>query len=93
MKKPGNNLYRIEYLKDVVKTEIPSLSKSAKALIMRAIEERLTVEPIKFGKPLRHDLSGYRSLRIGNYRVIYSIDVVNHVVIISAIHHRKDAYE
>jgi len=93
MQKLGNSAYTIEYLEDVVTTDIPSLAKSAKELIMRAIEDRLVVDPIKFGKPLRHDLSGYRSLRVSKYRIIYQIDVHHRIVTISAIHHRKDAYD
>lgn len=89
----GNKVYSIEYLQDVVDIEIPALTKSAKILIIKAIEERLKVDPIKFGKPLRYTLKGYRSLRVSKYRIIYKIHPIDKVVIIYAIHHRKDAYE
>jgi len=31
-------------------------------------------------------------LRVGNYRVIYSIDDANRIIDISAVRHRRDAY-
>ena len=93
MKTLGNKPYKVEYLKDVVAIEIPALAKSARELIIRAINERLTIDPLSFGKPLRYNLQGYRSLRISKYRIIYCIEVETHTVVIHAIHHRKDAYD
>jgi len=45
------------------------------------------------GKPLHGDLKGKRSLRIGNYRVIYQIDEVRKAVFLIAVGHRKKIYE
>ena len=56
----------------------------------KAIEERLMVDPITFGKPLRYSLKGHRRLRVSDYRVVYRIE--NKSVIIIAIKHRKDIY-
>ncbi len=63
-----------------------------KEMIKRAIEERLMVDPIGFGKPLRYSLKGCRRLRVGDYRVVYIIESSNQVVIL-AIKHQKDVYE
>jgi mRNA-degrading endonuclease RelE of RelBE toxin-antitoxin system len=93
MKMPGNSLYSVEYVEDVVSRDILSLSKSAKMLILKAIEERLMVDPISFGKPLRYTLKGYRRLRVGRYRIVYKIDEKRRTVIVNAIDHRKDVYE
>lgn len=89
----GSKLYRIEYLESVVNDDIPDLSTSAKQLIQKAIEERLMVDPIGFGKPLRYSLKGHRRLRVSDYRVVYRIESLNHTVIIIAIKHRKDVYK
>lgn len=72
---------------------MPNLSISAKKLIRKAIEERLMVDPIGFGKPLRYSLKGHRRLRVSDYRVVYRIDSQNHTVVIIAIKHRKDVYD
>lgn len=82
--------YQIIYQDHVIKSHIPALSKKVKSLIKKAIEERLMVDPITFGKPLRYSLKGHRRLRVSDYRVVYRIE--NKSVIIIAIKHRKDIY-
>lgn len=85
--------YTIRYLKEVITDDIPRLSKSAKELIKRAIEERLCVDPVSFGKPLQYGLRGQRRLRVSSYRIIYRIDQDKKEVVIVAIAHRKNVYE
>ena len=89
----GSKLYQIEYLESVVDDDMPNLSTSAKKLIRKAIEERLMVDPIGFGKPLRYSLKGHRRLRVSDYRVVYRIEPQNHIVVIIAIKHRKEVYD
>lgn len=67
-------MYSVEYLQSVVREDIPVLPKRFAQSIKRAIEERLTVDPIGFGKPLRYSLSGHRRLRVGDYRIVYRVD-------------------
>ena len=92
MPMPGNNLFSIDYLDTVVKDDIPNLSHAIRPAIKRAIETRLTIDPIGYGKPLRYSLKGHRRLRVGDYRIVYRIDIQNHKVIIVAIKHRKEIY-
>jgi mRNA interferase RelE/StbE len=89
----GNKAYQMEYLISVVKEDIPHLPKTIKNTIKKAIEERLMIDPIGFGKPLRFSLKGHRRLRVGDYRVLYRIDEKRKTVIIVAIKHRKEVYE
>ncbi len=91
MTKPGNNWFEILYLDTVVKKHIPALAKTAQIHIKQAIEEKLMVDPIGFGKPLRYSLKGHRRLRVGDYRIVYNID--NNIVTIMAIKHRKEIYK
>jgi addiction module RelE/StbE family toxin len=77
----------------VLEEDIPALPKSAKALIRKAIEERLTTDPIHYGKPLRYSYKGHRRLRVSDYRVIYRVDMEARAVFIVAIGHRKDIYD
>lgn len=88
---PGNKPYKIEYLSTVVKEDIPALPASARKLIKKAIEERLMLDPIGFGKPLRYSLKGHRRLRVSYYRVVYRINAK--IVTIVAIKHRSEVYE
>ncbi len=85
--------WTIEYRPDVVSHDIPALPKTMRLRISKAIEERLTTEPLLYGKPLRFNLSGLRRLRVGDYRVIYCINQDTRTVVITAIDHRKDVYE
>ena len=49
--------------------------------------------PRRIGKPLREELTGLYSARLGTqWRVIYRIDEFKHVVIVEDIQHRSTAY-
>ncbi len=85
--------YQIDYLEDVVEEHIPNLPVTVKRIIQRAIEERLMIDPVRLGKPLRYSLKGHRRLRVGDYRVVYRAHQDLPVVTIVAIKHRKDIYE
>ena len=84
--------YRIEYLESVVRRDIPSLSSAARVRVRRAIEQKLVTNPIEFGKPLRYSFRGARRLRVGDYRVIYTIEPPETVLIVK-IGHRREVYE
>lgn len=86
-------VYQVRYLKSVVITDIPKLDVHVRTVIKRAIEEKLMIDPIAFGKPLRYTLKGYRRLRVGDYRIVYRIESGTKTVFIIAIKHRKDVYE
>jgi len=89
----GNKHYTVEYLESVVKEDIPQLLKSARKMIQRAIEARLMLDPIGYGKPLRYSLKGHRRLRVSDYRVVYRIEYDKKNLVIVAIKHRKKIYE
>ena len=77
------------------------ISKSAKKefkLIDKQFHQRifnviydLRNNPIPSGS-LRLTNSEFYRVRIGDYRVIYSLDLVTKIVIITKVRHRKDAY-
>ncbi|HEY3357336.1 MAG TPA: type II toxin-antitoxin system RelE/ParE family toxin [Polyangia bacterium] len=84
--------YRVEYLESVVREDIPRLSKTVRNRIRAAIEDKLTSHPIEFGKPLRYSLRGARRLRVGDWRVIYTIEPPDAVLVVK-IGHRREVYE
>lgn len=86
----GNRTYTIEYLSSVVTKDIPVLSCALRERIRIAIEDKLVERPDVFGKPLRSSLKGFRSLRVGDYRVIYLIEEC--VVLVVIIQHRSVVY-
>lgn len=85
--------HTIEYLEVAVKKDIAALPKSAKDVIKKAIENCLPLGSIRFGKPLRHTLKGYRRLRVGHYRVVYRIIQSQSTVVVTAIQLRHDVYK
>ena len=84
--------YSFEYLEEVVKNDITQIPRNIRDIIKRAIEERLGVDPFSFGKPLRYSWKGHKSLRVGDYRIVYRIKEMGKIVLIVAIKHRKEAY-
>lgn len=91
MTKPGSN-YIIEYKKSVVKKDIPQLSTTIKRQAKLAIESKLAINPIEYGKPLQYSFKGYRRLRVGDYRIVYKIEEKKKIVFIAAIKHRREIY-
>ena len=81
--------YKIRF-GQAVSADLLKIPKSAAAQIMKAVEQRLTVDPIGLGKPLRYELKGCRRLRVGDWRVIYTID--DETVTLLRIVLRRDAY-
>jgi mRNA interferase RelE/StbE len=86
-------MYEIFYLPEVVKKQIPKLALPVRTRIKKAIEKKLAINPISFGKPLRHSLKGLRRLRVDDYRVIYKINEDDSKVTIVKIAHRKEIYD
>jgi mRNA interferase RelE/StbE len=93
MTKPGSDVYQIEYLDTVVNEDIPTLPKTVRDRIKRAIETRLSMDPVGLGKPLRYSFKGHRRIRVGDYRVIYRVDNDSKMVTVILIKHRKHVYE
>ncbi|MGX6960773.1 MAG: type II toxin-antitoxin system RelE/ParE family toxin [Rickettsia endosymbiont of Pentastiridius leporinus] len=83
-------MYNIIYSDRAKFKDAQKLSSSIKATIKSAIEEKLLLDPIKFGKPLRYNFKNCRSLRVGSYRVIYQIESTT--IKILKIGHRSDCY-
>ncbi len=83
-------MYKVIYHPDIPRHDLLTIPRNIKAIIRRAIEERLTQEPFLVGEPLRHSLKGHRKLRVGDYRVIYRVQ--EKTVIVLKIGHRKDVY-
>ncbi|OIO51300.1 type II toxin-antitoxin system RelE/ParE family toxin [Candidatus Kaiserbacteria bacterium CG_4_9_14_3_um_filter_50_16] len=66
------------------------LDSSILKRISVAIETKLSVDPVRFGKPLGYSLRYVRTLRIGDWRVLYQISRTT--VIILTIRHRREGY-
>ena len=85
-------IWKVNYKKSVQK-DLKKISKDIQYIIKRAIEEKLMTDPLKFGMPLRRNLKGLIKLRVGDYRIIYSINAQIVTIYVIKIGHRKDVYE
>lgn len=83
-------MYTIYYHAGVVSVDIPKLGGGEKRLIRNAIERKLMEAPEIFGVPLRGDLAGFRKLRVGDYRIVFTIKGGR--VMVFLIEHRSVVY-
>lgn len=83
--------YRLAYHPQVKTEDLCYIPQNIKDRIQKAIEIRLTIEPLTYGEPLRRGLYGYRKLRVGDWRVIYKVD--KGLAVILKIGNRKNAYD
>ncbi|NSM56859.1 type II toxin-antitoxin system RelE/ParE family toxin [Wolbachia endosymbiont of Atemnus politus] len=84
--------YKITYLENVIKKDLPALSPPIEKSITRAINERIATEPMKVGTPLLYEFKGHRRLQVSDYRIIYTVDIAECEVTITSIKHRKESY-
>ncbi len=83
----------VQYAVEVIREDIPLLSKVMRVRVNAAVNQKLAVHPLTFGKPLQGSLRGHRRLRVGDWRVVYRADSATHVVIILKIAHRREVYD
>ena len=91
MNNAGQMPFELRYHPAIADEDIPRIPQNLHRRIAGAIESRLTQAPHQYGAPLRKTLKGYWKLRVGDYRVVYKIEV-NEVWILG-IRHRKTVYE
>ena len=82
--------FRLLYHPDVKKVDLPKIDSRNKEIIQRALEERLSRQPQRYGKPLQRTLKGYWKLRVGDYRIVFKM--AGKEIQILGIIHRKDVY-
>ena len=82
--------YALVYHPAVQRQDIPRIDARLRARLARAIAERLTTAPQRFGEPLRGTLKGCWKLRVGDYRVVFRVAIDE--AWIFAIIHRRDVY-
>lgn len=83
--------YLVNFDKGILE-KLEMFPKTVKQRIKKAIQEKLELDPVDHGKRLSGELRAYRSLRVGDYRIIYKVFDQEVVVFIVDIDHRKDVY-
>lgn len=82
--------YRITFARSASK-ELEALPAPVGARVLAKIED-LATSPRPAGCRKLAASNNLWRLRVGDYRVVYSMDDAKHVVDIIAIRHRRDAY-
>ena len=83
-------MWKIQYTQKAVKS-LKKLNPNVLENLRVAIEE-LKSKP-DLGKQLTGPLKGLRSLRAGDFRIIYKKEIQELVVLVIAVGHRKEVYK
>ncbi|GMR22595.1 MAG: type II toxin-antitoxin system RelE/ParE family toxin [Acidobacteriota bacterium] len=83
-------MFSVEYAKSAAK-DLKSLPKSLRARALNVAEDFLARNPYQ-GKPLAGPYKGLCRFRVGEFRIVYSIEKERIVVFVLRIRHRKDVY-
>jgi len=85
-------MYAINYLGVVSDVDLKKISKKDKKQIKKAIENKLMIDPALYSMSLRRPLAGYRKMRVGKYRVIFSFNKKKEECLVIGIRHRENIY-
>jgi len=78
-------------LKPSVEKDLRSLSKSAIARVVKSLE-RLTEDPFPRQTLKLEGVEKLYRLRVGDYRVVYSVNQAPPEIIVHYVRHRRDVY-
>ena len=73
-----------------VEDDLHRVGPAAARRILKAISKKLVTAPLQFGAPLSGNLSVFRKLRIGDYRVVYQVTETTVTVYVLAVGPRRD---
>ncbi|MBT7892722.1 MAG: type II toxin-antitoxin system RelE/ParE family toxin, partial [Deltaproteobacteria bacterium] len=82
-------IWEIIYHREVV-SDLESIGPSNARRILKAIDSKLTTNPIDFGKPLSGNLADFRKLRVGDFRIVYQIQQTEVIIYVLAVGPRRD---
>ena len=84
--------YKVRWHENALE-DLKRLDKKPQKKILRRVKEYLPQNPVSLGKPLRGIFKGFFRYRIGNVRIIYTLDHENETVSILKIGDRKNVYD
>lgn len=89
-----SRVWRIEFDSDAVR-DLRKLGAESERLILRYLRQRIATgeDPRRFGRPLTADLKGLWRYRVGDYRIVASIEDDRFVVLVVPVGHRREVYD
>jgi mRNA interferase RelE/StbE len=87
-------VWRVEFLAEAAR-ELRKLGPPAEKLILRYLRQRIALaeDPRRFGRPLTGDLEGFWRYRVGDYRIVASIEDDRFIVLVVTVGHRREVYD
>ena len=83
--------YNVKWHEKALK-DLGKIDKSKARVIVEKVRDYLAKDPISFGKPLKGLFKGMYRYRSGDYRVIYTVDKAENVIMVLKVGERKDIY-
>ncbi|MDQ0820060.1 mRNA-degrading endonuclease RelE of RelBE toxin-antitoxin system [Arthrobacter sp. V4I6] len=71
----------------------PSVQKTEAAAIVEFVTGALAENPYRLSKHLTNELLGLHTARRGDYRVLFTLDIEDHILYVHRIEHRSDVYK
>jgi mRNA interferase RelE/StbE len=86
--------WRVEFDRDAAR-DLRKLDVQAQRQILRYLRERIATDedPRRFGHALARDLKGLWRYRVGDFRIVASIEDERFVVLVVAVGHRREVYD
>ena len=86
--------WRVEFDR-VAARDLRKLGAEAQRLILKYLRERIATaeDPRRFGHALTRDLKGLWRYRVGDYRIVASIEDDRFVVLVVTVGHRREVYD
>ena len=87
-------VWRVEFLAEAAR-ELRKLGPEPERLVLRYLRQRIAVadDPRRFGRPLTGDLKGFWRYRVGDYRIVASIEDDRFIVLVVTVGHRREVYD
>jgi mRNA interferase RelE/StbE len=87
-------VWRVEFDPDAAR-DLRKLGAVAERAILRYLRQRIATaaDPRRFGKPLTGDMKGLWRYRVGDYRIVASIEDGRFVVLVVTVGHRRQVYD
>jgi mRNA interferase RelE/StbE len=84
-------MYKVIWKKDALKA-LEKISKPEAMRIRKKVDSELAINPHKY-EQLQGFYSGHQKFRVGNYRIIYTIQEQTITITITKVGHRSDVYK
>ena len=87
-------VWRVEFDRDAAR-DLRKLGAEAQRMILRFLRERIATadDPRRFGRALARDLKGLWRYRVGDYRIVASIEDDRFIVLVVTVGHRREVYD